>query len=173
MPQHHFRQHHHHREQIRHHHELAHRDYRDHAGNEKRYEWADFFVYATDPLGFSLTSGQQLNRVIQLDADSDFNVMRMTGYAEPNGATFPLADNIMPQISVLLVDGMTSRNLFNNPLAWGAIIGTGKLPLVLPQYRVFARNGTIILQLANFSSVTYNNIQIALEGVKLFEKGRS
>ena len=147
--------------------------YRDGRGEEKRYAWADFFIYSTDPVGFTLTAGQSSNRVIQLDADSDFNVMRITGYAEAAGSTFPLSDSQMPQITVNLADGMTSRNLFNNPLPWGALIGSGRLPFVLPQYRVFTKNGTIIIGLANFAAVTYNNIVIALEGVKLFEAGRT
>jgi hypothetical protein len=133
--------------------------------------WTDIYDYSTGPVGtggFNLTSGSIQNQNIQLEADSHFNLMRITGYAEPAGSTFPLADGLQYQLAIMLQDGSTSRNLFNNPLPWGTIIGTARLPYVLPQYRMFQPNGVINLLFYNFSSVTYDNICVVLHGVKVY-----
>jgi hypothetical protein len=134
--------------------------------------WTDWYDYSNGPVGtggFNLTAGSISQQPIQLEADSHFNLMRLTGYAEPAGSTFPLADGLQFQLAIMIQDGSTSRNLFNNPLPWSSIIGSARLPYVLPQYRMFQPNGVINLLFYNWSAVTYNNISVVLHGSKVFK----
>jgi hypothetical protein len=130
--------------------------------------WNDFYVY-DNGIGLSIPAGQATQQVIQIEADSEFCLMRMAYYAEAVGETFPYNGNQQAQISLQLQDGSTSRNLFSEPLPIGMVAGTGQLPFVLPVRRIFPPNGTINLQLFNFGAVQYNNVVIALEGVKIFK----
>jgi hypothetical protein len=136
-------------------------------------EWKDFYVYS-NPIGLSIaaaTAGQP--PAIQIEADSDFSLMRIAAYAEAAGETFPYPGSQQPQLTLQLQDGSDSRNLFSSPVPLGLIAGTGQLPFVLPIYRLFNANGTINLFLFNYGAVQYNNIVIALIGVKIQRSGNS
>jgi len=135
--------------------------------------WKDFYVYS-NAIGLSIpaaTAGQPPS--IQIEADSDFSLMRIAAYAEAAGETFPYHGDVLPQLTLQLQDGSDSTNLFSSPVPLGLIAGTGQLPFVLPIYRLFNANGTINLFLYNYSAVQYNNIVIALIGVKIKRSGNS
>jgi hypothetical protein len=130
--------------------------------------WNDFYVYSNE-LGLSIAAGATTNEVIQIEADSEFNLMRLAAYAEAAGENFPYNQNQQPQLALQLQDGATSRSLFSSPVPLGLVTGVGQLPFVLPVRRIFPPNGTINLVLNNYGAVQYNNIVIALIGTKVFE----
>lgn len=136
-------------------------------------EWRDFYVYS-NATGLSIaatTAGQP--PAIQIEADSDFILMRMALYAEAAGETFPYPGGQQPQLTLQLQDGSDSTNLFSSPVPVGLIAGTGQLPFVLPIYRLFNANGTINLFFFNYGAVQYNNIVLALIGQKVKRSGNS
>jgi hypothetical protein len=136
-------------------------------------EWRDFYVYS-NATGLSIpamTAGQP--PAIQIEADSDFSLMRLACYAEAAGETFPYAGNQLPQLTLQLQDGSDSTNLFSTPVPLGLIAGTGQLPFVLPIYRLFNANGTINIFFFNYSAVQYNNVVLALIGQKIKRSGNS
>jgi hypothetical protein len=110
---------------------------------------------------------------IQIDALSAFELRQIVGYAEPAGATFPLSDATVPQLSLQITDGAENRTLFQIALPWGCCVGTARLPFVLDRSRIFNPNQAVNVTITNFSAVTYNNIFVALGGEKIyFEKQR-
>jgi hypothetical protein len=121
----------------------------------------------------SLLTTASNTQVIQIDALSAFELEQITGYAEPAGATFPLADSSVPQLSLQITDGAENRQLFQIAMPWGNVVGTARFPFVLARSRIFNPNQAVNVTITNFSAVTYNNIFIALVGQKIyFEKQR-
>src|SRR5262249_35859847 len=92
-----------------------------------------------------------------------------TVYGEINGATAsPLPDNIDIPISVLITDGGSGRQLFNQPIPVTSLAGLGREPYILPQKRIFMGKSTVTFAFLNFGGVTVNNFFLSLHGRKIF-----
>lgn len=129
----------------------------------------DWFTYQTSVA--LLLQGSTAITNIQLDADSDFVLTKLTGSIKEDGAdTF--VDPDAAWITILMVDSGSGRQLMNNPVPWGATVGSGQLPYVLPQPRIFKARSNIALTFANFSTGTDYNVFLSLAGRKVFAQGQ-
>lgn len=131
------------------------------------YQFKDFFIYSIPAIA-SLAAGASSSPNIQIQSDSDFELQKLTFYCDSNaGLTY--STRLFPQLSMLITDAGSGRQLSNVALPFGAMMGDGELPFILPQTKIFVRNSQVNLQIANFSSATtYYNIYVLLIGRKLF-----
>lgn len=127
----------------------------------------DWFTYVF-PIG-SLTTLAVSNQVINVQADSAFELMQITGSANLNGQTEPWSINSQLPFTIFITDTGTSRNLMSAPLPLSMVCGSGNLPFILPQDRIFMPKSTIQIQVTSISPSTWNNIYIGFSGAKLFE----
>ena len=133
---------------------------------------ADGKVYAEDYFAYSifltsLAAAAVSNQVITTDGDSDFELVQMSVASLRNTTTG--AAESKDSLQVLLNDGSSQRNLYSNPTMGPACIGSGQLPFILPETRIFEAKTPINLTITNNDTVTLNQIFVTLEGRKIFE----
>lgn len=128
----------------------------------------DWFTYTIASLGLS-SAGSFIGN-IQIDADSDFILTKMSAKVNTTGSdtSLPLDDVLA---TILLVDGGSQRNLMSAPTPIPALFGTGELPHILAQPRTFKSRTNIAITIANYSVGTSYDIYLAFEGRKVFKFG--
>jgi len=129
----------------------------------------DWFTYELDQL--SLAAGGVANNNIQIQADSDFKLTKISGMADIAAAVQTASTLVIPLITINIVDTGSGRTLMSNPVPWGAIVGTPGLPFILPVPRIFKQRSNISIALTNYSAATTYNLHLALEGTKIFTLG--
>lgn len=124
------------------------------------YARAEFFSYN---ISFAnLLNGTATTGAIQIQADSDFELQKLTCY----DAT-PAGQGALPLATIQLTDTGTGRQLFNTPIIIPAVFGSGQLPFILPVTRLFTANSTLQVQVSNVSGATLN-LELCFLGSKLY-----
>lgn len=139
----------------------------------------DFYVYEAQALAAALTAGVgiQVTDTIQIEADSNFILQKWTYHCQAPAATaiasaaVGLVDSqrIIPAASVQLIDTGSGRQLMQNPIPIPSLFGTGELPFILPNPRLFQRNSTIQVVFTNFDATNAWTIRLAFIGYKVYD----
>lgn len=132
----------------------------------------DFYTYsvlflALAPLNSAIGS-------IQIEADSDFEIIKLTQFAMvTDDQPQEEATRVLPLATVLLTDTGSGRNLMNQAVAIPSLFGSAELPMILPKpKRLFAR-ATFAVTVNNLSSNTeYSYLQLSFIGKKIFNTGQ-
>jgi hypothetical protein len=127
----------------------------------------DFFVYAVNFL--SLTAGSARSTSIQIQADSDFELQKLSVFADILAAQQTASTRVLPLVTIQITDTGTGRQLFNQPVAVPALFGDGQIPFILPTTKVFSRNASVTFDVVNFAAGTDYNLRLNLIGSKIFE----
>ncbi|MES9901027.1 MAG: hypothetical protein ABW148_18675 [Sedimenticola sp.] len=126
----------------------------------------DFYVYEED---FSaLASGASDIGSINIQADSDFVVQKLTYFADIAAAAQLDGTRIIPLVTIQITDSGSGRNLMEAPVALSNIFGTGELPFILPQPKLFLARSTISISVTNFDAAVTYNLRLSLIGYKVF-----
>ena len=126
----------------------------------------DFYVYESEAL--ALASGDSANDTINIEADSDFLMQKLSYQADIAAAAFTDSGRPIPNVTVQLIDTGSGRQLMQNPIPIPSIFGTGQLPFILPNPRKFLRNSTIQVAYTNFDAAVTYNIRLAFIGYKIY-----
>ena len=129
----------------------------------------DWFTYELDQL--TLGAGAVANNNIQIDADSDFKLTKISGMADIANAIQTSSTLVIPLVTINFVDTGSGRTLMSNAVPWGSIVGTPGLPFILPVPRIFKARTNISITMTNYSAATTYNLHLALEGTKIFTLG--
>lgn len=127
----------------------------------------DFFVYAVEvaSLAAAANSTQQFN----VEADSDFTLVKMACFADIAGAVQTDSSRVLPLVTLSIFDSGSGRNLQNVAFPLSNIAGSNGLPFVLPIPRLFKARSTVSLTFTNYSAATtYANLYLTLIGFKTF-----
>ena len=130
---------------------------------------SDYFWYQTRITGISSVAPAATG-IINLDADSDFYCCALTYQADIAGAALTESTNLLPLVTLNIVDSGSGKALMNGPILIPSFLGDGKRPYRFVRPRVFMANATINLQFnAGFlaAGTTYN-IQVVLHGYKIY-----
>lgn len=128
-------------------------------------EQLDFFIYtlAVTNLAPTVTA----NTTVNIQADSDFIVTKMTGMADVAAAGQTFNTQVIPLVRVQLTDTGSGRNLFDIATDMSAIAGSAYLPYIMPVERRFSANSTIQAAFTNYDAAqTYGNVRLYLHGFK-------
>ena len=111
---------------------------------------------------------QTLN--IQIDAAADFYWTAGTFQACVNGVTTAQTQtsSILPFVSILINDGASNRNLMQNAVLLGNVFGNGVWPHRLQHPRLFKKNSTIAVTLANLDATNAYDVLLNFEGFKIY-----
>jgi len=127
----------------------------------------DFYIYEEDfvPLLASATGIGSIN----IQADSDFVVQKLTyfAYADPTGTLQTPTTRIIPTATVQITDSGSGRNLMEAPVPISNVFGTGELPFILPQPKLFLARTTITVSVTNLDDANVY-IRLSLIGYKVF-----
>jgi len=126
----------------------------------------DFFIYDVDFL--ALAAGTSATQTVNIQADSDFVVQKLSYHANIANAAQTVNTRVIPLCTVLIVDTGSGRQLMNQAVDLTTFFGTGENPFILPQPKVFVARTNISIQLANYDATQTYNVRLALIGIKLF-----
>ena len=74
-----------------------------------------------------------------------------------------------PEISVIIKDTGSGRNLMDEPVPITTLAGSGALPFILPIPKVIKASSTLEVQFNNYSGATsYDDIYLVFHGQKVF-----
>lgn len=125
-----------------------------------------FFGYSTTHS--SVASGADDTQSINIEADSAFALQKLAYFADIAAAVQTDSSRVIPLATVQIRDTGSGRDLFDNAIPIPSVFGTGKIPFILPEPRIFKPNATLQVIVSNFSASTTYNIRLALLGVKIF-----
>lgn len=126
----------------------------------------EFFAYAIEFA--SIANGVSQTNSIKIEADSYFNLQKLTYFADIGGAAQTQSSQVVPLITVQITDTGSGRNLFNQAVSIPALFGTGPLPFILPTPKLFKPQSNVSIQIANISNSTTYRIALNLIGQKIF-----
>lgn len=131
----------------------------------------DLFDYVF-PTFTTLAAAATAQQQVLIQNDSDFECRRISWFATIANAAFVSAAIPVPSVTALLTDSGSGRNLENNPVPLTTIAyGPLQQPFDVPWPKIFARNSTVTLTLANFDAAASYNIRVTLHGRKIFPLG--
>lgn len=126
----------------------------------------DFFIYTTGR--FAIAPAANSLQTINIQKDADFEINKLTFSADIAGAaitgnTFPI-----PNVTVLITDSGSGRNLMNQAVPLEALFGIGKDVFILQLPRVLMASSQITLSVTSFEAANTMNISLNMIGYKLF-----
>ena len=130
----------------------------------------DFYVYQSSIT--SIASGANASDTVNIQADSDFILRKLTFFADIAGAAQTTATQVIPLISLQITDTGSGRQVFSDNIPIPAIFGTGSLPFILPSPRRFASNSAIAISYTNFDAASTYRLFVQLIGTKVYRAGR-
>lgn len=130
------------------------------------YRRRDFYTYEaqTTALGVGLST----NDVINIEADSDFILQKLTYQADLAGVGQTNASRVVPNVLIQIIDTGSGRQLMQNPIPIPSIFGTGRVPFILPNPRLFMRNSTIQIAFTSFEVADTPTVRLAFIGYKAY-----
>ncbi len=128
----------------------------------------DFFTYSLD---FAIGPGESQSQNISIQADSNFVIQKLCYQADMGPGTNALtnASRIIPLVTLLITDSGSGRQLMSAPVSLVNLFGTGEIPFILPQPKMFVARSTVTVTLANFSASNGYHINLAFIGTKIFQ----
>ena len=126
----------------------------------------DFYVYEEDFL--ALAQGTTAVGSINIQADSDFVVQKLTYFADLAAAKQTDSSRVVPLVTIQITDSGSGRNLMEAPTPITNVFGTGELPFILPQPKLFLARSTISISVTNFDAAEDYNLRLSLIGYKVF-----
>jgi hypothetical protein len=129
----------------------------------------DFFVYAT--ASTSIAAAATASTTIQVQADSDFELQKLSFFADIAGAVQTESTRVLPLVSIQITDQGSGRQIFSVPVAIPSIMGDGRIPFILPTTKIFIASSAIGLDFVNFSAATTYLLRVDLIGAKIFRMG--
>lgn len=130
----------------------------------------DFFVYEVDTVG-GLAPNATAALNFQVQADSDFKWIKSAYVADIAAAAYDDSTRPIPNVTVLITDTGSGRQLMSVAAPIPNLFGTGQLPFIMPVPRIFKARSSVAVTLANYDAAVTYNIRLSFIGTKLFEMG--
>ena len=134
-----------------------------------QYAARDFFVY--NSVHSAVAPGNSNTQNISFHADADFQLEKLAFLADIAAAGQTASSRVIPLATVLITDTGSGRQISDIAFPIPALFGTGELPFVLKQPKVFRARSTISIQVVNFDAANTYNLRLSFIGSKLFLKG--
>jgi len=110
------------------------------------------------------------NAQITFQNDADFVILAQTYYASA-GNTIQAATFPVPNMSILLNDSGSGKNLSSLAVPVPSWFGTGQFPFVLPAPYLWAKKSVMNATLTNNDGASTYTLKLSFHGVKLSQVG--
>ena len=127
----------------------------------------DFYVYTAE--GDTLAPGSTQTINIPVQADADFLLRKMTHFCDIALGNQTADSRVLPLVNVQITDTGSGRQLMDSPVSIAAIFGSGEMPHILSNPRLWRANSNISISLTNYSATTTYNIGLFFIGEKLYK----
>ena len=141
------------------------------------YDWLNPVLFDVFWLVFPtfgpFTAAAQLQQQVNVPNDADFEVRRIMYHFDLAAAALTQATSFVPNITIMLTDSGSGRNLLSAAAPIGSIASAeaAMTPIDLPWPKIFTRNSTITITLTNFdAAVATNTFRLVMAGRKIFSK---
>ena len=130
----------------------------------------DFYIYRAAVA--DLAAGATSVDSVEVEADADFIVEKITYMCDIAGASQTEATRLLPLVRCQVQDTGSGRNLFNEFVDLSTFGGSGNLPFILSMPRRFSSRSTFVTTFNNYSAATtYSNVSISYIGRKSWVVG--
>ena len=126
------------------------------------------FTYPS-PVVASLAAAATAANALQFDTDALFGWTKTSYHVDLAGAAITDSAYPIPLVTIQIQDTSSQRTLFQSPVPIEAMAGRNGLPHILPAPQVITPGASYKFSFVNFSAATtYANLQVFLEGFKLY-----
>lgn len=129
----------------------------------------DFFVYQAEAV--TIPAGGNITDTIQIQADADFILQKLTYQADNAAAQEDASTRVLPNVLVQITDTGSSRRLFFEPVPVTSVFGTGELPFILPNPRLFRKTGVIQIDFTSFEAAATPTVRLSFIGYRYYRLG--
>jgi hypothetical protein len=136
-------------------------------GNDAPSRKQDFFTYSTGRLATLAAAGIS-NNFLNIQADADFIVEKLTFAADTAGAALTFNTYPAPNVLVLLTSTGSGQQLMSSPVPLASMFGHGWLPFILPMPRVLPANSQLQITLTSFEAAVSWFLTLNFIGRKLY-----
>ncbi|MBT9174235.1 MAG: hypothetical protein DDT21_02647 [Syntrophomonadaceae bacterium] len=126
----------------------------------------DFFIYSTGR--FSIAPGATVTQNIAIQADADFEILQLTYASDIAGGANTNNVFSVPNVSILLIDSGSGRQLSNIPIPLQGFFATARDPFIMPLVRRLSARSTLTVTITSFEAVNTNNLTLNFIGAKVF-----
>jgi hypothetical protein len=126
----------------------------------------DFYSY-TQRAAIAGAVGTTVPLVYQIEADSYFYMNALSFQADSALAALTDSTNVVPLLTIVILDSGSGRQLMANPTPINCIAGYNGNPFRLPKPRRFAPTSQITVTVVNYSANAYN-LSFTLSGFKVY-----
>jgi len=126
----------------------------------------EFYTYEEDFSG--IAPGASGTGNINIQADSDFVLQKLQYHADIAGAAVNDSTRVVPNMSIIITDTGSGRQIMESAVPIPSLFGTGRLPFILPTPRLFLARATINLVVTNFDAAATYNVRLSFTGYKLY-----
>lgn len=126
----------------------------------------DFYIYQED--FSSVASGASAVGNINIQADSDFVLQKLTYFADIAAAAQTDTSRVIPLMTVQIKDTGSGRDIIETAAPVSSVFGTGQLPFILPTPKLFLARSTIAITVENFDAAVTYNLRLSFIGYKVF-----
>lgn len=116
----------------------------------------------------ALAAATTVTDTFTIQADSDFDLQKMTYFADIAVAIQTDSSRVIPLVDVLIVDTGTGEQLMDEAVPVSSLFGTGALPFILPRARRFAARSAVSVTAINRTAGTTYNLQLSFIGEKIY-----
>ena len=131
----------------------------------------DFFIYQLDFENLLAATTQTDNIAIQ--ADANFRWEKATVFTlEDISSSITQFSDALAQVTVLIVDSGSGRQLMDQAVPIPNFFGNGRIPFILPTKRTFVARSNITFTVVNINdTINFATLRLSLIGTKLFPIG--
>ena len=133
---------------------------------QSRYVARDFFSY--NSVHLAVVAGTSNSQTININADSDFQIEKLTFFADIAQAGQTASSRVIPLVTVLLTDTGSGRQFFDQAVPISNLFGTGEIPFVLKQPKILMARTSLSVTVQNFDAANTYNVRLSFIGSKLF-----
>lgn len=135
--------------------------------DEKFARQRDFFVYEVETE--AIATGATTTDSIQIQSDADFIWQKATYQADLAGVAQTDASRVIPNVLIQITDSGSNRQLFFNPVPIQNVFGTGRVPFILPNPRLFIKTSTITIEFTSFEVAATPTVRLSFIGYKFYK----
>lgn len=130
-----------------------------------------FFIYPA--VVSSIANGATAKEQINIEADSDFVIQKITCFADIAGAVQTDSSRVLPLVTMQVTDTGSSERMFNEPVSIPSICGKADSPFILTVPYLVRANANMTIDFANYSAgTTYANLYVNFIGYKVRKYSR-
>jgi hypothetical protein len=128
----------------------------------------DMYIYEANFIGLAFGATATVN--MQIQADSNFRWEKATFQCFSAAAITNIthATRISPAATILITDTGSGRQMMSGAVPIPNLFGTGEIPFILQQPKIFTARATIAVTVTNFDTALNYNLYLSFIGTKLF-----